>query len=151
MTKVSDIFDQLQTRVSAALPGYTQMPDAYSLVKNSNADLRKGFAIGIGPTVPSGTQEGFNSRYLFETIYFVTLSNDYNIRTDIAGRNDYEKAIVEDLYIVTKDLLENFRLGGLAIDISFNDTSGPSYLNESAQRYLINGASFRIRYQETLT
>lgn len=151
MSKVSEIFDSLVTRVSAVLPSYTHMPDAYSLKSNANIDLFKGFAVGIGPTVPAGTQEGFCDKYMFDTIYFVTVSNDYNIITNTDSRNADEKSITEDLYLVTKDLLKNFRLGGLTVDISFNDTSGPSYLNEDEKRFLISAASYRVRYQENLS
>lgn len=153
MSKISDIFNSVVTRLDNLLSpyDYVQMPDAYSIVSNANLDLRKGWSLGIGPTSPSGTQEGFCSRYLFDTVYFVTLVNDYNMRLDTNARNDDEKSISEDMFLVIQDLLKNYRLGGESVDISFVDESGPQYLDKEQKRYLVNVGGFRIRYQENLT
>jgi len=150
MSSIETIYDRIVSNIQTALPDYQQMPDAYSIQRNSDLDLVKGFSVGIGPLSPRGPQQGECFQYMLERVFFVTLSNDYNTRTNITGRNDDEISLANDSFAVTKALLLDFTLGGNVSDLQFRDGSGINYLNPETERFIINVSAYTVRYQEIL-
>lgn len=150
MTKVSDVFDSIVTMVKEALPDYVHMPDAYSLVDNSDLALNKGFVVGIGPASKAPTQE-FCNEFVIDRAYFVTLSNSYTMRLDTTARNTYEKNLANDMQTVITKILSNTDIAGDGETADFSDGTGPEYLDEDNKRYLVDVSSFVIRYEEPLT
>lgn len=149
MSKLSEIFDTLVTRTSTILPDYRHLSDGLEIDKNTNTALVKGYSVVIGENGPGPEQYGC-AIHLFQRNYTITITNAYTMRNNATTRDDAEKAIMEDLYLVTKSLIKTPSLGGISSNVQFVSDSGSEYLNTDAQEFLIAELTLNIWYEEAL-
>lgn len=149
MSKLSEIFDTLVTRTSTILPDYRHLSDGLEIDKNTNTALVKGYSVVIGEA-GSGPEQYGCAVQLFQRDYTITITNAYTMRNNATTRDDAEKAIMEDLYLVTNSLLKTPSLGGISSNVQFVSDSGSEYLNTDAQEFLIAELTLNIWYEEAL-
>ena len=149
MTLVSDIFNKLVDITEETLPSYTHLPDGLNIEKNSDLDLKYGFSVNIGPASPGPEQYGCQVQ-LFEREYLIALTNVYTVRTNTKSRNDYELALMEDLYKLTKEIISKPSLDGIVAGVSYSSDIGPQYLDDDRQEYLYTDVTFSVSYEEIL-
>ena len=149
MSKLSEIFDALVSRTSSTLPSYIHLSDGLELDKNTNTALVKGYSVVIGDNGPGPEQYGCAVQ-LFQRNYTISITNAYTMRNNATTRDDAEKSIMEDLYLVTKSLISTPSLGGIACNVQFVSDSGTEYLNNEYQEFLIAELTLNIWYEEAL-
>lgn len=149
MSKITTIFDKLVSDTGTILSTYRHLPDGIDIEKNANTALIKGYAIAMGPASPGPEQYGCAVQ-LFERQFTIAITNMYNMRTDATSRDVAEKAIMEDLYLVTKALIKNPSLGGISSNVQFVADSGTEYLNQDTQEFLYADLTINVWYEEAL-
>jgi len=149
MSKISDIYDALDSLISTALPAYTKLPNAYDLEENPELFLKRGYGIAIGSGENTKRELGCRLSYLRQfTIGLIKQITTTD--TNTAARVALEKAIIEDHYLVLK-ALEN--------DVDLNETSnitilpndnGIEYLEGETNKYFLVTITVTSEYSENL-
>jgi hypothetical protein len=104
MSSISLIHDSLNTRL-AALYGAThkELADPFILENNDDKSLARGYAWYLGSGDNTDLQVGCNSSTRRQIVFVLTIANRGTDR-DISIRRSAEKAIFEDLFILTSNI-----------------------------------------------
>jgi len=149
MSVVSDAFNALVTITKETLTNYNHLPDGLDVEKNSDLELNYGFSVNVGPANAGPAQYGCQVQ-LIERQYQIALTNIYAKRTNPNTRDDYELALMEDLFKVTKAVIRESSLGGIVAGVDYVSDIGPQYLNNDTQEFIYTDATFNVIYEETL-
>ncbi len=148
-SKVTTIYDNLGTLVAAQLSTYTRIPNPYLVTHNNQLLLTKGYGIAIGPGqyVPlyTGCKTGRSRQ--FELILINQMAPTDH---DITGRENAEKALVEDFLAVELAIESDNTLSGQCIKVDYQDDSGIEFLANDKLRFVKLNATFLVTYQENL-
>lgn len=150
MSKVSDIYNALNTLVSTTLTSYKKLPNPYVASENANVILNKGYGIAIG--AGTNTERLLGCKLSIARDFGVVLTKQIaKTDHDVAGRATQEKAIFEDQYLIIKALEENPSLSGTAAKAYFVGDGGLEVLDLETGRYFVLATQFNVEYLETLT
>lgn len=148
MTAIVDIEDELSTLITAALPAYQSIADAYVTGDNTNLNLEKGFSIGFGPG-RKVTNDFCLDQVDIEREMFVALTNDYVPNYDHSYRNGLEEDLMNDQFALISAVEKNPTLNQNCIVASYESDQGIDYLSgEDGKQYIIILTTFTVRYIE---
>ena len=147
MSKVSEIRDALELKLSTELPGYTKRSDAFDSVDNAHQLLTKGYAIAYGPS------EGIYDEWCMGQMrqrreFRIILTNIYLAGTDADYRTARETDLMEDEFIVIGSITKDVTLTGVCINSEFAFDQGIEYLESDQKQYIALVMSFMIDYIE---
>ena len=156
MSKISQIYDALNSLVSTEFPTstYSYLSNAYIPEENDNLTLRRaiGFYVGQG----SNKNRVLSCQISMERLITVTqTAKFYGTRLDKSLKDDTVKTILEDQFKLIK-LLENApqdSANGIDKMIFVND-NGIEFIfgngDESTENFLMIRSQFSIEYLENL-
>jgi hypothetical protein len=150
MTKATDIFDALVTKVSTTLPTYTQLPESYVIEENPEQFMNKGFAVAF----QSETNDEYHATNLlnldreFSVILVNKIAATINNRT---LKSTLEKALVDDGYALVKACYNDLTLGQVATVVSYVGSTGIEYVTAAngTERFISVILTFSVKYQDT--
>ena len=149
MTKISDIYDALDTAVSTALGStYTRLPNPYSADENSELYLKRGYGIAFGAGANDRDSMGGIGSYIRE--FVVVLVNQVTTTDhNVDAREVLEKSFMEDHYKVWKALELDADLGGSSLTTQVSD-SGIEFAEGDRKKYFLSEFNVEVKYHETL-
>lgn len=155
MTKITQIYDAIVSKIESTMPAYKRMPNAYFVEDNNDLVMRKGFAVAIR----EGTQRSADitcGRYIWERFYEVILSNVYHVNeNDADARGAAEIALLEDRELVFKAFRQDIQLtNGTAtvntIDSDFQSDGGIEFLQGTKTRHLVLRLDLFTLYEDNI-
>jgi len=152
MSKFSDVYDTLRTRVATLFPNKTLIPYAYSLIDNPNVLLKDGYGFKVGSGSDGETSNDFEST--------VNRSISIVFTSEVLGFNSIEstdlitktKAIIDDMYTLKDSLLDLLRvspmLGGEIV--SYSGDSGIEDIGDGKQRFISLEVAFNFEMVQNI-
>jgi len=151
MSIISNLYDQVVTRVETVLPNHKRLADPYFLEKNTDAAKRKGFGIKIGPGL--NTEEQLSCDIIMsQTISIIVARMSTGRELEIEKKADTEKLLLEDFWSIIQDFETDPPLGDSQIIIasSFNGHNGIESIRGAKDNFLFLEGSFNFRFRKDL-
>lgn len=150
MSAVSTMFDALKVRVAAVLTGFAELPDAYSIQKNPDLFLKKGFGIAAGPATNTRLVQSRMLSTRRQMVITISRACDAT-ELDASGKQTTAKQLLEDLKSLVSDLELNTTLNnGLTIAGFESDSGIQSVDNEEGENFLYVQGTFSVDIFESL-
>ena len=150
LSKISTIYDNLQTLVGAALSTWKRLPNPYVADQNAELLLTKGYGIAIGPGRNRPDIE-VGCRAYYERIFNVVLTQQITTTDhDSTARAAIEKALVEAFYAVRRAIDGDNTLSAQAVSVDYQDDSGIELLLGARAKCMSINVNFLVLYQESL-
>ena len=151
MTKVSDIYDALNTLISGTLTTYSKLPDPYNVEDNTELFLKKGYGIAFGDDTNTNRKVGcqkitINQQFEIPLMNLVTATD-----SNATGHASLEKLLLEDKFKIIKALENDNDLSGSAMQARYIGGSAITYLEGDRGKYLLTGLFITIEYLEVTT
>lgn len=151
MTKVSDVYDKLETIINNTLSDYAELPNPYTLEFNTSLFLKKGYGLAFG----GGRNTNRSVCQLISTarIFSILLVNLVTTTANNAvQREAIDKALLEDSFKIVKAIENDSDLSGSAAKAIFLEDSGVEFIDigENQQKFVVNELTFEIEYFDTL-
>lgn len=148
MSGISSAHEAIVTRLAATLSGYTRIANPYVIEANPELLLKKGYGVRIGPAVNTNLQ--FADLTLGRE-FTVVLSRKVDAHEhDGAAKGSAEKSLMEDLLLVTKDLVTHGSLNGDSV-VTATNYQGDSGVSFAGEGIIYTEAEFRVDYFESYT
>lgn len=153
MTKISTVYDQLYTLLSAAFPNKSELVNPYELTDNDEQSLRDGF--GIAWEIGTDSEQ-IQKKLLVIDREFIVVSTRVFFSTDLntSPKKTAEKNLFEDQITIIKTLRsfveQSTNPAATVEDIQFLDDNGVEFVFNDAQRFLSLGTRFKMTYFESL-
>lgn len=151
MSKISDVYDALVTRVSAVLPDHKRLSDPNNPEANPERDLRKGWGIAFGPAENTfGTLTNFLS--VRRDFVIINTRKVEKRDTDTTGRATIEKQLFEDQKLVIADVEAEPTLGdsNAVCKADYSADSGIQFVHADKDNFLKLETVIQIEYREDL-
>ena len=150
MSKITDIREELETIIAAAVTGYRQIPNPYEIEKTSNVILKKGFAIAFGPG--TNTERLLSCQLSVDREMAIVLTRQVSsTEHDTNRREEIEKDIFEDHYLIIKAIEKDPSLNNKAARARYVGDNGLEFLSLENSRYFVLQSNFAFEYFEDLT
>jgi hypothetical protein len=147
VSKITEVFDNLNTRLSAIYPSatYKKLVNPYILELNDTLSLNRGYGFYIGPGVNTRKLLGPNVTFEREVILFNTIVNRGTER-DVVIRETAEKTLIEDQFLA----IESFHREILsdAWDLKWDSDGGIEFVFTQQQNFLSIRSTYRLSYSE---
>jgi len=152
-TKITTIYNALETLLGTALTGYIKMPDPYEVADNPELFLTKGYGIAVGPGVNTNRFTGCKKS--FEREFTIILSNLVSTtETNADQREELEKSLLEDQYKIWNAIETDADLSGNTMLTVMLADGGIEYLeigDDNPSKYILMEISVTAEYSEVLT
>lgn len=110
MSRASTAFDAFKARVVAVLPNHSELSNPYSLEQNLETAMRQGFGIQILPA--ENPKRNLSCKLSVRRGMALVLTRKfYASELNRAAKESVEKQLLEDQYLVIKDLEADPTLG----------------------------------------
>ena len=124
MSKITDNFDTIVTRVGIVLSSHKRLMNPYNLELNDDPLLKKGWGVKFGSMVNQGGVIG--TQISFDRSIIVVITREAIAReSDRATRSGTEKDLLNDQLLVIKDICNTINLigfvGDAGIEFVFGD------------------------------
>lgn len=150
MSKITNIREQLETTIESVVTGYRQIPNPYEIEKASNVILKKGYAIAFGPG--TNTERLLSCQLSVDREMAIVLTRQVSsTEHDTNRREDIEKAIFEDQYLIIKAIEKDPSLNNTAARARYTGDNGLEFLSLENSRYFVLQTNFAFEYFEDLT
>lgn len=150
-SKISDIYDYLSNKISNTWSGAKQIANALDIANAPTGLLENGYAIVIGPSLGSTSDQTCQERFIRQ-IFIIRTRLAPGHETDVATQSLAIKDMLEDHFLLRRDLRTDNTLGSTAIDIGYDSDGGIEDLvttNQAGKFYAITSA-FTLTYIENL-
>lgn len=149
MSKVSTIYDALQTLVESNLTTYTKIPDPYKLEDNTELFLVKGFGIGMGNG--ENTERLVCGYISIRRSFTIALVNKVTTtENNLSSIATSEKNIMEDCYTLIKALEADTDLQGNCVKSTYLSDSGIEFIDSDLGKYLLLQMEVDIEYLDAV-
>ena len=150
MSKISDIYDALVSKIETALPTYTRIPNPYDIGENPDVllDAAYGIAVGAG----TNTQRFVGCATTWEREFTIGLiTQKVNLENDTLGKASIEKALLENHKTLLLALEADPSLGAICIKSYMISDAGIQYLEGEGDRgkFLALEVSLVVEYLES--
>lgn len=153
MSMISDIYDEVITRVTAVLPSHKLLPNPYRVESNPETFLRQGVGISIKEGSNSSRLVGCQKSFI-RTIEVAVTRQYYITELDRDNLETIEKNILEDFELVAHDVEENPNLQITGFNeypsIKYLSDSGIGLVFDDKDNFIKIVAVFEIEYFENL-
>jgi hypothetical protein len=151
VSNISDAFDALKARLAAVFPDHTELTNPYQVDHNSDLILAQGYGIAIGPAV--NTERNLSCKLsVGRTIIIVLTRSYFATETQIALRETGTKLLLEDQFLIIKDLEKDPTAGNSTAiaKLGYQSDSGILPVKADADNFLKLESTFNIEYFEDL-
>jgi hypothetical protein len=149
LSNITTLYDEFVTAISAVLPDYSKIPNAYDTGSNANLFLIKGFSVGFGPA--TNTNRQIDCKLSVSRTLNVLLVNQITATiTDFSGFNAVAKQIFEDQYTIIKEIEKHPALNTGIVVTKFVGDGGLEFLESGVAQYFGIEAQFDCEYFENL-
>lgn len=152
MSKISDIFDDMNSEIAALLPGATQFPDVLSLDTQPTGYLTFGFGVVFGPAVNTNRELG--CKLSIQRSMAVVLTRLIGATdTDTGAFSAAQKQILEDQFLLIRNWEQEVTLANGKAKILFSGDGGLEVLStqDQAGRFFVLTSDFSVEYFEDIT
>lgn len=150
MSRVSDLYEKMITKIEATLTSYTRMPNPYEPSENPSLFMRQGFAVGFGPAL--NTERMVCDKVTIQrTMNVLLVIQVLSTEMNSSGRAAFEKTIMDDAFSLIKAFENDVDLTGSTTTIKFEGDSGIQYVEGDSEKYLFLETNFNVEYFENLT
>jgi len=148
-TKISTIFDALDSLISGQLTDYARIPNAYDMASNANLFVLKGYAIGISSALNSERQLGCNLS--IKRTFNVLLTQQITANsTDFDGFNLVAKTLFEDQYKIIKAIEKDATINSGQVVSRYVGDGGLEFMVAGQAKYFMVEMQFDCEYFENL-
>lgn len=151
MSKISTVYDGINSSLATLFPTKTQLFDPYDLDQNPDHILNNSYGIRVNSASGlSQTFKDFNISRDFEIVFTRSMVKTPDQRTTL---NTVQKNLLEDIYTVTNDFynVDKFGLGDSAAKVEIGGLSGIDSALGDEKRFLSISINFIIDVIEDLT
>jgi hypothetical protein len=149
MTKITEIREEIETIIKAALPGYRQIPNPYEIEKTSNVILKKGFGIAFGPGTNS--ERLLSCQLSVDREMAVILTRQVSsTEHDTDRREAIEKELFEEHFLIVRAIERDPSLNNKAARARYTSDNGLEFLSLENSRYFVLQSNFAFEYFEDL-
>jgi len=140
------ICDALITRLAAALPSHTRLPNAYKPEENSSLYLKQAYGVAIGSGID--TRRSLSCQMSTSRSFVIKIARKYYAReNDGASKFVTEKALLEDLKLV-RTSLEKTNPIEATIKSDYAGDGGIEYVQTEDDSFMMIQAVFAVEYFE---
>lgn len=149
MTIVSTFYNALTTKLATVWPTAHHIANAFQMEKAASGLLSNGFAIAVGPSSGSSSDQSCQERI---TRDFLVIRSKVLVATENQTISTSVKSLLEDQFELRKALRIDNTLGGVVSDISFSSDGGIELLpaQSGTGHYHIITSLFTVTYIENL-
>lgn len=149
MSKASDVYDALVTKMITLFPTYYRIANPYDIQANPDTLLKQAFGIAIGPG--TNTERFVGCLSTWEGSYNIGIIRQVvNTENDATGKASKEKVLLEAVQTILEAIETDPSLGGVAIKAVVNDHSGIQYIKGRQSNFLAIEVGLSVEYSETL-
>lgn len=151
MSKATDVYTALLTRLQAVFPTYNRLTNPYSPDQNSKLILEKAYGIQVGGGV--NTNRNVGCKLSVNRSFVVVLTQKfYSLELDRSGKQTGEFALLEAQKLLIDDLESDPALGDSAsvVKSGFISDGGISTIFTDKDNFLILGTTLEIEYLDDL-
>lgn len=149
MSKISNIYDRIETIVEATLTDYRKIPNPYVAEENSETLLTKGYGISIGEGINTNRQicgkKSYSRSFVIPLINLVA-STDHDVDRHAA----IEKQVMEDHFSLWGAFELDSDLDGHAAKAITVSDGGLLFLEGERLKYLLMELIIGVEYFELL-
>lgn len=149
MSKISDIYSAIISKIGTTLPTFQRVPNPYSLDENTAILLKKAFGLSIGTGVNTERYVGCLTTWSRQfTIGLVT--QVVNTENDTLGRAQVELDLIESHKAILSAFESDPTIGGVCIKAVITGDEGIDYIQGAQAKYLALELGLAVEYQETI-
>lgn len=149
-TRISEIFDAMDSVLEAQLTNYAKIPNAYDIESNPNLFIQQGYAIGLGPA--SNTNREVSCKLSVRRTVNVLLAQQITANeTDFDAFNLVVKTLFEDQYKIIKAIENDPTLNTNYSVTKFGGDGGSEFGNNGSTKYFMIEMQFDCEYFEDLS
>ncbi len=153
MSKISTIHTALISIIGTTLfpeaSGYFRLPNPYKLEKNPDIYLSQGWGLRIDEATNPRRQ--LSKSLTIDRVVRVPMTRKlYALAEDPVGRADAEKLLLEDHFLLVKQLETNATINESAINANYISDSGVQMVRDTEDTFLFLETVFTVQYFENL-
>lgn len=150
MSKISDAYDALLTRIKAQLTTHIQLPNPYKPEENNEQQLRKGLGLRIGGG--QNTNRSIGCQLSVGRDFIMVLTRVVRANEMMTGAKESAiKSLFEDQMLVLKSLEQDPSLGiPSAANAIFTDDGGLEYVFTGKDGFIKLETTINVEYFENL-
>lgn len=149
MSTISTAYDALKVRLQAVLPNHAQLTNPYAADQNSELILRKAYGVKIS-TVENTNRMVSCQLSLRRTMEVVITRKYFASEMNRAAKESVEKELLEDAFLVVKDIEKDADLGNNVANIVFVSDNGIEFVFSEDKPFYMMTLSFNLEYFENL-
>lgn len=150
MSNISTAIDAIRTRVSTLLSGHKKLSNNRVIEENAALYLDRGYAVAIGPGVNTNRLVGCKMSLNRSVIVTVTRAH-FGVDLDTAVRDTLEKTLLEDQFLIIKDLEKDPTVSEAVAKINYTNDNGIEEVFIEEGHFLMIQTIFDFEYFEDLT
>ncbi len=153
MSKISDIYDQLETKVTAALPTHKELSNPYFPETTADLGYEKAYGIGFGAGSNDEERDEVKSESKSQDFLLSLTRRIFARKKDTDSRKSAEKGLMEDQRVITDLIAKDKFLGDckLILKALYITHDGIESVRVDRQDIIIVRSLIRIQYQEKTT
>jgi len=150
MSKITEIRNEFETVIKSVLTSARQIANPYEIEKTANVILKNGFGIAFGPG--TNTERQLSCQLSIDREIAIVITRQVSATEhDTARREEIEKDILEDQFLVIKAIERDPSLNNKAARARYTSDNGLEYLLLENSRYFVLQSNFAFEYFEDLT
>ena len=148
MSKISDIYEAIVSKIETALPTYNRIPNPYDIADNPDILLDAAYGIAVGAGI--NTQRFVGCATTWEREFTIGMINQkVNLENDTIGKASIEKNLLEDHKTLLLAIEKDPSLGGICIKCYLVSDGGIQYLDGDRGKFLALEVSLVVEYLES--
>lgn len=154
MSKISTIYDTLETTVTTALPAHDELSNPYFPETTADLGYDKAYGIAFGSgsnIIEDGRRQMRNEEKSQDFIVSIT-RRIFGTKKDTATRKSVEKSLMEDQRLISNALTSDPTLGGcgLVMKADYLSHDGVEFVRVGRQDIIIVRSLIQIQYHESV-
>lgn len=149
MSVVSDIYDDLHTKIAAQLTSHTRIPNPYDLPSNNEQFLRVGYGMQVGPAV--NPKRFVSCKGGLSREYIIAVTRKFFAREfDSASKGTTEKSLLEDIRLLKNDFQENNVLTVSQAGVQFFESDSGIFALTGQENIYVIEATVTVEHIENI-
>ena len=150
MSKITTISDNIRLRVATILSDHKKLPNNRLIEENDNLFLSKGYAISLG--AGNNTNRLMACKLSIQRSAIITITRaHFGVDRDTTVRDTLEKNLLEDQFLIIKDLEKDPDLDGDTARFVYLGDNGIEEVFVEQGHFLMVQSTFDFEYLEDLS
>lgn len=149
MSTISTAYDALKARLLAVLPNHSQMTNPYAPEQNSEQILRKSYGLRIS-TAENTNRQVSCQLSIRRTMEVVITRKYFASEMNRTAKETVEKDLMEDAFLVIKDIEKDADLGNNVANILYQSDTGIEFVFSEDKPFFMTTLTFGLEYFENL-